>query len=276
MKPIPKPRPGGIVRFGKRKAKRDSRNLMFASLLRPPPVLPSEYDFDVVHHGIPTPMFGNDDYGDCVMAGRAHQTLRFEKAEQNQLVAITDKDVLREYFSESGGADSGLVVLDSLKEWRIKGWLAAKRRYKIKAFAEIDRSKRIGLKRAVYMDIGVGLGLTLPDSAMPQFYAGKPWAVVAGNAGKPNPDNGHYVYVPGYTTSGPVCVTWGRKQQMSWAFFAKYCDEAYAIIDAADSVKKKRGLDVGKLDSFLGTLRKHLPPLPQNASSRKRLLATRA
>ncbi len=275
MNVIPKPRPGGIVRFGKRKAKRDSRNLMFASLLRPPPVLPPEYDFDVAHHGIPTPMFGNDDYGDCVMAGRAHQTLRFEKAEQNKLIAITDNDVLHEYFSESGGADSGLVVLDALKEWRSKGWLAAKRRYKIKAFAEIDRSKRIGVKRAVFMDIGVGLGLTLPDSAMPQFYAGKPWAVVSGNAGKPNPDSGHYVYVPGYTKSGPVCVTWGRKQQMSWAFFAKYCDEAYAIIDAVDSAKKKRAIDVGKLDAFLRALRKRKPATVKKAPARKRSAAKR-
>ncbi|HZX72675.1 MAG TPA: hypothetical protein VFE77_17915 [Rhodanobacter sp.] len=259
MSAIPKPRPGGIVRFGKRKAKRDGRNLMFAMLLKPPPALPAEYDFDVAHNGIPTPMFGNDQYGDCVMAGRAHQTLRFEKAEQNKLIAITDNDVLHEYFSESGGADSGLVVLDSLKEWRSTGWIAAKRRYKIKAFAEIDRGKNTEVKRAVFMDIGLGLGLTLPDSAMPQFYAGKPWSVVGGKAGKPNPNSGHYVYVPGYTTSGPVCVTWGRKQQMSWAFFAKYCDEAYAIIDAIDTAKKKRALDAGKLDAFLAALRKPKP-----------------
>src|SRR3546814_8002044 len=41
--------------------------------------------------------------------------------------SISEHDVLREYFNESGGVDSGLVVLDSLKEWRSKGWLAAKR-----------------------------------------------------------------------------------------------------------------------------------------------------
>ena len=62
--------------------------------------------------------------------------------------------------------------------------------------------------------------------------------------------------MPGYTKSGPVCVTWGRKQQMSWAFLVKYCDEAYAIIDAIDTAKKKRGLDAGKLDAFLAGLRK--------------------
>lgn len=275
MKTIPAPRPGGIVRFGKRTARHDDRNLMFAALLKAPPVLPAEYDFDVTHHGIPTPMFGNDHYGDCVIAGRAHQTLRFEKAEQNTLIGITDQDVLREYFSESGGVDSGLVVLDSLKAWRSNGWLAAKRRYKIQAFAQINQGKRSEVKRAVFMDIGVGFGFTLPDAALTQFYAGKPWTVVSGKAGQPNPHNGHYVYVPGYTKSGPVCVSWGRKQQMSWAFLAKYCDEAYAIIDAINTAKKKRALNATKLDAFLGTLNKK-PAVRGAAKPTTRKRTTRA
>src|SRR3546814_19776553 len=100
-------------------------------------------------------MFGNDQYGDCVIAGRAHQTLRFEKAEQKRLIAISEHDVLREYFNESGGVDSGLVVLDSLKEWRSTGWLAAKRRYRIKAFAQINQATPAAIKSAVVMDIGV-------------------------------------------------------------------------------------------------------------------------
>ncbi|HUW53014.1 MAG TPA: hypothetical protein VMV99_06325 [Rhodanobacter sp.] len=269
MKAIPKPRPDGIVRFGKRKAKRDDRNLMLAALLKAPPALSAEYDFDVAHHGIPTPMFGNAEYGDCVIAGRAHQTLRFEKAEQNKLIAISDNDVLHEYFGETGGTDSGLVVLDSLKEWRSKGRLAAKRRYTIKAFAQIDQARRSEVKRAVFMDIGVGLGSTLPNAALTQFYAGKPWAVVSGKAGRPNPHNGHYVYVPGYTKSGPVCVTWGRKQQMTWPFLIKYCDEAYAIIDAIDTPKKKRALDAVKLDAYPRALRTRKPAAAKRMSARK-------
>jgi hypothetical protein len=259
MRAIPKPRSGGIVRFGKRRAKRDARNLKFAAILGAPVALPAEYDFDVGHQGIPTPMFGNDSYGDCVIAGRAHQTLRFEKAEQKKLIHITNQEVLREYFDETGGVDSGLVVLDSLKLWRKRGWLAAKRRYKVKAFAQIDPRSQTEVKRAAFMDIGVGLGFSLPNAALPQFHAGKPWEVVGGQDGKPNPRNGHYVYVPGYTKHGPVCVSWGRKQQMSWPFLAKYCDEAYAIIDALNSSKKKRALDGKKLDAFLANLRRGKP-----------------
>lgn len=244
-----------IFKLGKAPAKRDARNFRFAALLRAAPAIPKEYDFDVKHHGIPTPMFGNDDYGDCVIAGRAHQTLRFEDIEQNKIIAISDSDVLNEYFAETGGPDAGLVVLDSLKTWRKKGWLIGKKRYYIKAFSEIAPRTPTATRQAVFLDVGVGLGLWLPKSAQAQTRAGKPWDVVSGPAAKPGSWGGHYVFVPGYTKLGPVCVTWGRKQQMTWAFYAKYCDEAYAIFDATNSAKLRRAIDVKKLGAMLTQLK---------------------
>ena len=240
-----------IIKLGKAPAKRDSRNFKLAAILKAPAPLPPEYDFDLQHPGTPTPMFANDQYGDCVMAGRAHQTLRFELVEQKKLIPITDQDVVREYLRESGGQDNGLVVLDSLRLWRKRGWLAAKDRYFIQAFAEIDRTTSNEVKRAIYLDLGVGLGLSLPLSAEKEIHAGKPWTTTSGSGSTKNSWGGHYVYVTGYTTTGPVCVTWGRKQQMSWAFFKKYCDEAYAMIDALNTKKKKTALDRAKLEFFL-------------------------
>jgi hypothetical protein len=242
-----------IIKFGKLPAKRDSRNLKLSAILKVPPKVPAEYDFDVEHNGIPTPMFGNDYHGDCVIAGRAHQTLRFEDAEQGKVLPITEKDVLNEWYKENGGTENGLYVLDSLKLWRTKGWMAARKKYKIKAFAEIDRKNHKEVKSTVYADIGTGLGLSLPDSAIDEFNAGKPWT---NTSGPRNEENGHYVYIPGYTKTGPVCVTWGRKQQMSWKFFDKYCDEAYAIIDAVNTRKKQQLLDGMKIDAFLKKLKK--------------------
>ena len=29
-------------------------------------------------------------------------------------------------------------------------------------------------------------------------------------------------------SDGLTCITWGVKKRMTWAFFAQYCDEAYA------------------------------------------------
>lgn len=244
-----------LFKLGKSKARRDERNFKFAAILKAPIKVPKEYDFDLKHRGIPTPMFANDDYGCCVISGRAHQTLRFELIEQGSKIPIRDSDVIREYLKQTGGEDSGLVVLSSLRLWRKRGWNVGtgkqKRCYLIKAFTELSRSNHQQVKQAIFLDIGVGLGFQLPLSAQDQMQAGKPWDVVSGAKAKINSWGGHYVYSPGYTKHGPVCVTWGQKQQMTWAFFDKYCDEAYGIIDAVNTRKVRTAIDVKKLNQML-------------------------
>src|SRR5262249_2414056 len=79
------------------------------------------------------------------------------------------------------------------------------------------------------------------------------WDVTSGPGSAKGSWGGHYVYIPGYTPDGPVCVTWGRKQQMTWAWFDKYCDEAYGIFDAKDHFKKTM-IDKKKISSFLKRL----------------------
>lgn len=247
----------GFFKLGKAPAKKDRRNFKMAALLKVIPTVPREWDYDTAHakFHIPLPMFGNDVYGDCVIAGRAHQTLRFETTEQKKVVSITEKDALREYWKEEGGSgpnyDQGLVVLDSLKLWRKNGWNAANRKYSIHAFAQIDQANQAEVKAAIYLLTGAGAGLSLPKSAQAQLDAGKPWDVVSGPNSKPNSWGGHYVFLSGYTIQGPVCVTWGRKQQMTWAFVKKYCDELYGIVDNKDRFLKKSPIDVEKLEKYL-------------------------
>ena len=80
-------------------------------------------------------------------------------------------------------------------------------------------------------------------------YYGRISDVIGPNA-KPGSWGGHYVFVPGYTAAGPVCVTWGRKQQMTWDWLDKYCDEAYAIFDAKNTAKKSV-INFAKLDALI-------------------------
>ena len=249
-----------IFQLGKAPAKVDARNFRLAALLKALPAVPDEWDYDVANPAIaiPTPMFGNDVYGDCVIAGRAHQTVRFEAFEQKKLIALTDNDVLREYWKEEGGTgpdfDRGLVVLDSLKLWRKQGWRAARRKYSIHAFAQVNQANQGEVKAAIYLLSGAGAGLLLPRSARAQITAGKIWDVTSGPDSTPGSWGGHYVYISGYTSQGPVCVTWGRKQQMTWAFLQKYCDELYAIVDNKDRFVRGSPVDVAKLEQYLSQL----------------------
>ena len=242
-----------FFKLGKGPARSDARNLRLATVLKAAPKLPKTYDFDLSHPGIPTPMFANDIFGDCVIAGRAHQTLRFEKIEQGSVLMIADKDVLREYRKETGGDDTGLIVLDSIKLWRHNGWKVGTHTYKIRAFAEVDVTNHTEVRKTIFANVGVGIGVNLPKSAQTQIQSGQRWEVTTGPGAKPGSWGGHYVYVPGYTTAGPVCVTWGRKQQMTWAWFDKYCDEAYAMFDAQDTFKKSI-IDKKKITEYLASL----------------------
>lgn len=219
-------------KLGKLPAKIDPRTIQLKKLIPTAlPPLPASFDVDSGFANFTdTHMFGNDQYGDCVMAGRAHMTLRFEDFEQGFVIPITDKEVEDEYFKETGGQDSGLIMLDSLNEWRQSGWTAAGQIYNIYAFAQIDVSNHNELMYSVYLLRGAYTGFNVPQSAMDQFNAGQPWIVVAGSP----IIGGHCVYIVGYNATGPICVTWGAKQQMEWAFWDTYFDEAYTIIDAQD------------------------------------------
>lgn len=252
--------------LGKRAAKRDGRNFAFRELLRAEPELPLAWDFDDAVRAVPTPMFANDAHGDCVIAGRAHQTLRFEFAERGEVPRIRDADVLREWRRENGGTEDGLVVLDSLKAWRSRGWRVGEATYRIRAFAEIDRTRFDDVRRAIVLRIGAGIGLMLPDAAIAQFDEGRAWDVP--QQGADELAGGHYVYCSGYTPAGPVCVTWGRKQAMTWAFFGRYCDEAWAVFDARDAWRRapaghRDAIDVSRLEARLATVH---PPRPRSGA----------
>jgi len=231
--------------LGKQPARADARNLLFKKLLVSPPSLPIMYDVDDDHSILSaTRMFLNDVMGTCVIAGRAHQTVRFQILETSKQINITDYDVRNEYLIETGGKDNGLQVLESLKLWRTRGWIADGKRYRIKAFSEIQKSDFKNMMRAIYLNAGIGMGLQLPYSARQQFYDGKIWDI--SQSGRPDAAlwGGHYVYVTGYDPIGLTCITWGRKQKMTWDFVDVYADEAYAIIDAEDkSIKNVFNFD---------------------------------
>ena len=242
-----------VFQLGKRQVRIDRRTFTLRSILGKKLTLPTKYSFDTKHPGIPTPMFANDEYGCCVISGRAHQTLRFECQEQGSIIKITDKDVINEYLKETNGIDAGLVMLDSLNCWR-RGWKIGRKNYKIKAFASFNPKSKADLQRTVYSDVGAYVGVDLPISAQEEIDSGIPWSKTTGQDTELGSWGGHCVYIVGYDSVGPTCITWGRKQAMTWRWFNKYCVEAYAVIDALNTTKKLKTFDAQAIEDKLSTL----------------------
>jgi hypothetical protein len=92
------------------------------------------------------------------------------------------------------------------------------------------------------------IGVALPDDAMDEFTHGKPWS---NTKLPPDQNEGHCIYLTGYTATGPTCITWGGYQALTWAWLTKYCDEAYFVLDDPANPKYNEVLDHDVLHAHL-------------------------
>lgn len=252
------------LKLGKLPARLDKRTIRLSKILKELPPVPTAYDVEIALTGnaLPGRMWRNDTFGDCVIAGRANQTRIFERFEQGKDININDADVLRSYFSETGGVDSGLVMLDSLNAWR-KGWTVDRKtvckffgtggtNYNIYAYAAITGVDE--LKKAIYYLRGGYIGFLVPQYALDQFNANKPWEVDV--SGDQTIQGGHCIQFPAYNNNMLECWTWGKRQPMSIDFYNKWVEEAYAIVDNRNAFTENSPVDVEALNKILEEISK--------------------
>jgi hypothetical protein len=115
------------------------------------------------------------------------------------------------------------VVLDVLNYWRKNG-LAD---HKIGAYTSMSLTSHTEIMQAIWYFGGAYLGLNLPISAQTQKIWSVPKTGTSGD-GSPGSWGGHAVPIVAYNAIGPICISWGEKIQMTWAFYDVYCEEAYA------------------------------------------------
>jgi len=250
-----------MPKLGKLPAEIDERTIPLTKLLVPAKLPPIPYTYDAVDslRVVDNYTFNNLMYGDCVIAARAHQTLIFEKFEQGLFFLVSDEEVVAQYFLETGGLDTGLVMLRSLNRWRKEGWRVDNQTYRIHAFAGVDWKDVKQTRQAIYLLRGLQAGMRVPRYAMEAFdnkvYH---WELQTGNN---EILGGHAIYVTGYNAIGPRVMTWGQRVQMTWAFWLQYIDECYAIVDDKDLwLGENSQLDVTLLDHYLREIAG--PPIP--------------
>lgn len=235
------------MKLGKGPVKHDDRTLMLANYLDTAklPAPPKELNYS---KSVPNGNFGmlmNDTLGDCTIAAALHMELIFRAAVGATLV-VTDAEALEGYERICGyspkdpNTDQGGVELDVLNAWR-KAGIGGRQ---IAAFVKLNPQNELEIKTAMALFGGIYTGFALPNSAQNQDV----WTPVRGSGGAPGSWGGHAIPFTDYTADGKfVCVTWGELKKATWAFFKKYCDEAYAIVskDFLDAKgKTPSGLDL--------------------------------
>jgi len=227
------------VKLGKLAPRADVRTLRLVHYLdsdipAPPPAV--DWSGAVTWWG----MMANDVIGDCTIAAAGH-LLEGWTANNGTEVIPADADIVAAYSAVSGYVpddpvtDRGAVELDVLNYWRQEG-IAGHRIY---AYASLDVGNIEHIKQAVYLFGGCYIGLALPLSAQGQdvwdttglgAWLGRVFLSRKHLDPTPGSWGGHAVSIVGYDADGLTCVTWGARKRMTWSFWRRYCDEAYAVL----------------------------------------------
>jgi len=191
------------------------------------------------HQGLmgkePWHMLGNDEYGNCVWAAKAHMQYLWSLLGENERVRITTADVLSDYAAQTGfsadnpDSDQGTDMQAAAEYHRLVGIRDARNiRHKVFAYVALEHGNVNQLALATYLFGAVEIGLSLPDDCDDLFEAGKVWKV-----SDSKPSGGHTVTIVGRDEHGNfIAVTWGKLQHIEPAFIAKYMDEGYAFLNS--------------------------------------------
>lgn len=201
----------------------------------------------------------NDKIGNCTVAGAEHQIMAWSAA-AGKPVSFSNANALADYRAITGydprdpNTDTGAELQTVASYWQHTGFIdAAGKRHKIDAYAELRAGDWDQLMLAAYLFGSVGVGVTLPKAAETLFEKEQIWDAVPSRV-----IGGHLIPVFGRNSKGNgVCVTWGRLQAMTQAWYEKYNDEsiAYISFDALnDKLLTPEGFDIGALRKDLKAL----------------------
>ncbi|GGF28097.1 hypothetical protein GCM10011611_37650 [Aliidongia dinghuensis] len=184
-------------------------------------------------------MMLNDRLGDCTCAAYYHAQQVWTANTLSAMQTQPDVDVEKLYVlacgynprvpGEGPGGNEQHVLTYLLRRGAPFG-PNGQQKHKIAAFVEVDPRNTDDVKRTIN-DCGVAyIGFNVPQFIMPQPPATPPrtWDVQDTDT---NIIGGHAVVLAGYDASGARVISWGEYFTMTWAFFAQYVDEVYAIAD---------------------------------------------
>lgn len=192
-------------------------------------------------------MDGNDQYGDCTIAGVDHLIAAWDVTYNGPDSRPVNSTIVETYFSLTNGQDSGLNENTVLETWRTQGLFGNK----IAAYAPVNPTSIVDIHQAVAFYGAAYLGIAIPESAQEDFQNNAPWTVH-----RRSPiEGGHCIVCVGYDAQGLLCVSWGRLVQVTYPFVQKYFQEAWAIVsNQLIEANGDSGLDLNTLTADLNGL----------------------
>jgi hypothetical protein len=250
-------------KLGRHPKKHDPRTLQFRRyakiramrLADSPPNLIIPAAVDWTSHLVAWGMMANDRLGDCTCAAAGHLVQAWTAANGAEITP-DDAAIIAMYEAACGyvagnpETDRGGVELDVLNYWRRNPLAGAT----VEAFVEVEHRLASEVMGAVALFGGLYIGVDLPVEAEAELDSGL-WS---DTSGEPGSWGGHAIAIVGYDPTGPIGVTWGKLQHMTWSWWKRYVVEAYAILShlwaPSDGRPSPDGFDFAQLRADLATI----------------------
>lgn len=227
------------LHFGLKPARPEAIKLKFSAALpsvalpKPPAIMPT---YGPALRQV-WQMLGNDQCGDCVLAGAAHEHMLWAALGRGTPPLFTSASVIQDYSEVTGydpnkpSTDNGTDIQEAAA-YRLKTGImdSVGNTLKIDAYAALDPGNLDEIALCCALFGACGLGIQVPSSAIDQFDRMETWndnqtAEIAGE---------HYVPCVGRNSLGNwLIVTWGRLHAATPAFIARYMTQGVAYIDFA-------------------------------------------
>jgi hypothetical protein len=192
-------------------------------------------------------MLGNDQYGDCGVAGLEHGFMA-DAADVSETEQFpTDAQAVSYYLAYTGGQDTGVVLSDYLGHVRQTGYYG----HTVAAYAPVGVHDIPTLQTAIDLYDFAYTGIVVTQAMQEAFAAGRPWTLATLDSPV---DGGHCVPVVGYDDHFLYAVTWGAVQAITYPAWHQMSDEAWAVITGELAEGDGHGVNLAALTADLDKL----------------------
>lgn len=224
MKEIFSPSHNRTVKLGRKRPVAPAPRMKLARYLQHAlPAPPATCSYSDKALSVLSDIYGNDMYGDCVIAGGYHM-VGVETGNAGKLFTATMSQIIADYHAIGGfdpndpqHTDNGCDEDTAINYWTSHGFANGT---KLLGSLSANAASRTEIMQGIYLCENALICMELPDAYVNPFPAGDGfvWDV----AGPPVPENGHAITAVGYNTRGVIVSTWGMVGILTWEALAKY------------------------------------------------------
>jgi hypothetical protein len=230
---LPAQFPGGLC---------DLTYYVAGALPKPPPsvAVPEVSDWGIL---------GNDQYGDCGVAGLEHVFMADASITHETEPEASDAQGVDYYLDYTSGADTGVVLSQYLAHVRQKGYYD----HQVSAYAPVTVHDVPTLQTAIDLFGAVYTGIAVVAPMQQAFAEHQPWTT--GLLDSPVV-GGHCVPLCGYDDQYLYAITWGGVQAITYPAWHRISTEAWCVLtgEFEEANGDGRGVSLSALKADLDRL----------------------